>query len=371
LIAEVLPKNEPLWVRESRKNALVRAKSLPLPSFKYGLRVKIYPKELLSFILTEQHLAGVPRVMIKKRSSTVLPFDQAWDKVKPYLFSVVKPEGFFTTVHAAVRTQGLLIEIPQNTEDVISLVFDSDSRAQFDHILIIAKKHSKATITITIPESNKAELRHEIIEVIAEENAEITIKTMQKNKGMQIITRKANIKKNAYVSWIDATINPSVTTGIMQSVLLEQGASTSNYGLFYADKEQIIDIKAQAIHKASQTTSNLFTKGAVQGNATAVYRGLIEIAQGANKSSGYQKVEGLLLSKNATMHAVPDLKITTNDVRCSHGATIRKLDEDKLFYLKTRGISEAKAKELLIMGFFEEIMERIPETRESIEVKLC
>jgi Fe-S cluster assembly protein SufD len=111
---------------------------------------------------------------------------------------------------------------------------------------------------------------------------------------------------------------------------------------------------------AKNTTSDLLYKGALMDKSRSVWQGMIYVAPGADGTDGYQANRNLILSKEARADSIPGLEILADDVRCTHGATVGKIDENHLFYLLSRGIPEKEAEQLIVMGFFNPIMERIP-----------
>jgi Fe-S cluster assembly protein SufD len=111
---------------------------------------------------------------------------------------------------------------------------------------------------------------------------------------------------------------------------------------------------------AANTSSDLLFKGALKQSSRSVWQGMIYVAPGAQKTDGYQANRNLVLSKKARADSIPGLEIMADDVRCTHGATVGKIDPEELFYLLSRGIAKADAEQLIVEGFFEPIMQRIP-----------
>jgi len=113
----------------------------------------------------------------------------------------------------------------------------------------------------------------------------------------------------------------------------------------------------KAVHFAPHTESNLFTRGVVNGTARALSRGLIAIKSNASASKGYEKQDALILSEEAEADAIPNLEIENYDVKCSHGSSVGQIDPESMYYLMSRGLSEDDAKKLIIMGYFQPVME--------------
>jgi Fe-S cluster assembly protein SufD len=121
-----------------------------------------------------------------------------------------------------------------------------------------------------------------------------------------------------------------------------------------------LDLDTQQNHLAPDTTSDLLYKGALLDESRSVWQGMIYVAPKADKTDGYQTNRNLVLGKNARADAIPGLEILTDDVRCSHAATVGKIDSDHTFYLESRGIPKMEAAKLVVEGFFDDIMQRIP-----------
>jgi Fe-S cluster assembly protein SufD len=141
------------------------------------------------------------------------------------------------------------------------------------------------------------------------------------------------------------------------------------HGFYFASAKQVFDLDTQQDHLAPHTTSDLLYKGAVAGNARTVWEGMIYVAPQAMQADGFQANRNLVLSAGAEVNALPGLEILADDVRCSHGATIGRLDEYELFYLQTRGIPRKEAEQLVMEGFFGEVVAQVPVEALQTELK--
>jgi len=142
--------------------------------------------------------------------------------------------------------------------------------------------------------------------------------------------------------------------------LVGRGSQGKMSGFYFTDGDQHLDYDSQQNHLAPNTTSDLLFKGALVENSRSVWQGMIYVAPNAMKTDGYQANRNLLLSKNARADSIPGLEILANDVRCTHGATVGKVDMEQVFYLESRGIPKVEAEKLIVEGFFDPIMQRIP-----------
>ncbi|MBI3955965.1 SufD family Fe-S cluster assembly protein [Candidatus Gottesmanbacteria bacterium] len=154
--------------------------------------------------------------------------------------------------------------------------------------------------------------------------------------------------------------------------LTGRGASAKVIGLVVGRGDHKITIHTEQIHEAPETTSNLLVKAALYDDAQFSYDGVIRVARAAQKSDAYQKNENLLLSPHAHARSDPALEILANDVRCTHGSTTGKLNEDQLWYLASRGLSPKQGEALLVRGFFQHAIAMISDTisREKVRRQL-
>jgi len=142
--------------------------------------------------------------------------------------------------------------------------------------------------------------------------------------------------------------------------LVGRGATGRMSGFYFTDHNQHLDHDTEQNHLAPNTTSDLLFKGALIDESRSVWQGNIYVAPGAVKTDGYQANRNLVLSRKARADSIPGLEILADDVRCTHGATVGKIDETQLFYLLSRGIPRPDAERLIVEGFFDPIMQRIP-----------
>jgi Fe-S cluster assembly protein SufD len=140
-------------------------------------------------------------------------------------------------------------------------------------------------------------------------------------------------------------------------------------GVYFTDGTQHFDHRSLQDHVAPHCTSDLLYKGALKDASRVVYSGLIHIAPGARQSDAFQTNRNVVLSDEAKADSIPNLEIENNDVRCSHAASVGPVSDDELFYLQTRGIPRDQAEQLIVTGFFQEVLDRVPleEVRGALE----
>ena len=146
----------------------------------------------------------------------------------------------------------------------------------------------------------------------------------------------------------------------VESRLVAPGGTSEMLGVQFGDGTQHFDYHTLQEHAAPSTTSDLLYKGALKDKARSVFSGLIRADQGAQKTNAFQLNRNLILSEGARADSMPKLEILANDLRCTHGASTSRLNEDQIFYLMSRGLPRAAAVRMMVDGFFAEIFDRIP-----------
>ena len=171
---------------------------------------------------------------------------------------------------------------------------------------------------------------------------------------------RARIGRDANLDWIFGAVGSRVSKNFSDLDLIGRGASGRMSGFYFTDGVQHLDHDTQQNHFAPNTSSDLLFKGALRENSRSVWQGMIYVAPGAQKTDGYQANRNLILDSNARADSIPGLEILADDVRCTHGATVGKIDPEQIFYLLSRGIRYEQAERLIVEGFFDPIMQRIP-----------
>jgi Fe-S cluster assembly protein SufD len=151
--------------------------------------------------------------------------------------------------------------------------------------------------------------------------------------------------------------------------LLGKGANFENYSFVSGKDDQLFDQRTEQHHIASHCTSNLLCKNVLQAEAKSIFAGLIRVDQEAQQTNALQTNRNLVLTKEAEADSLPGLEILANDVKCTHGATTSRLDQEELFYLLSRGIDKTTAESLISLGFLEEIINKIPKEETSAKVR--
>lgn len=335
----------------------------PLTADKHGGQVVLLPggaKPYLSpglinkgVIFTDLHTAERenPELVARMTGQTVSP-----------------EEGKFAALAGALSQNGVVLYIPKGVtveQPLNSLLWGPGvDLAYLSHILVWVDEGASVTYVheAASPDENGPALHAGIVEIKVSDNASLRFVELQ-SWGRHIWNfshERVSVGRDGNLDWIFGAIGSRLTKNFSELNLVGEGATGRMSGFYFTDGYQHLDHDTQQNHLAPHTTSDLLFKGALKGHSRSVWQGMIYVAVGAAKTDGYQANRNLVLSPNARADSIPGLEILADDVRCSHGATVGKLEQEPLFYLKSRGIPEKEAERLLVEGFFDPIMQRIP-----------
>jgi Fe-S cluster assembly protein SufD len=211
-------------------------------------------------------------------------------------------------------------------------------------------------------ETGSASMHAGIVEIQVMQNAALKFVELQ-SWGCHVWNfshERARVERGGNIDWIFGAIGSRLTKNFTELDLAGEGATGRMSGFYFTDGDQHLDHDTQQNHLAPRTTSDLLFKGALKGKSRSVWQGMIYVAPGAQKTDGYQANRNIVLSDQARADSIPGLEILADDVRCTHGATVGRLEQEPLFYLKSRGIPQVEAERLVVEGFFDPIMQRIP-----------
>jgi Fe-S cluster assembly protein SufD len=311
---------------------------------------------------------------LKEKGVLLLSLSEAAEKypelVKKVLGKIISPQdGIFAAATAAFAKQGLFIYVPKNVqvvEPLISIGFAPwEDTAHFFQYLIYLEEGSSLTYiheSLSPQDSSLPSLTGENLEIFVGKNANLKIAEIQ-SYGDQVWSfghKKALVDRDGLLEWEIGALGSYLSKHFISLDLIGEGAEGRVSGLFFADKDQHLSYNTLQRHLAPRTTSDLLFKGALDGKSRSVWRGMIYVAPGAQHIDGYQANRNLILNKGARSDSIPGLEILNNDVRCTHGSTVGKIDQEQLFYLLSRGIPYLEAEQLIIQGFFDDIFSRFP-----------
>ena len=290
----------------------------------------------------------------------------------------------FDALHGAFWRGGYLLHVPKGVRVEVPLRvyirMSEAEQADLSHTLIIAEEGSQVVVLednlSTTPDASG--FHSGAVEIFAGQNANVTYVQVQRwNRHVwNFASHRAMVGRDAQLCWVTATFGGRLNK-INQAVVLEgAGGNAKMLGLAFTDARQHLDVSTAQEHVSPHTFSDLLYRTVLKDRAQSAWGGNIYVYPSANHTDAYQKNDNLLLSERAHADTLPGLEIQAHEVRCTHGATAGKIDAEQVFYLMSRGVSYAQAEKLIVDGFFEPVMERIPlesvreELRTSVTRKL-
>ncbi|MDQ3005367.1 MAG: Fe-S cluster assembly protein SufD, partial [Chloroflexota bacterium] len=278
-------------------------------------------------------------------------------------------EGKFSALAGAFAQNGVVLYVPKDViveEPLHSVLWGPGADlAHISHILVLVDDGASVTYVheAASPDETGSNSMHAgIVEIQVMQEASLKFVELQ-SWGRHVWNfshERARVDRAGKLDWIFGAIGSRLTKNFSELDLVGEGAQGRMSGFYFTDGNQHLDHDTQQNHLAQHTTSDLLFKGALKGKSRSVWQGMIYVAPGAQKTDGYQANRNLVLSEGARADSIPGLEILADDVRCTHGATVGKLEQEPLFYLKSRGIPQAEAEKIVVEGFFDPIFQRIP-----------
>lgn len=292
--------------------------------------------------------------------------------VRQYLGSLIGHDfGKFEALAAAVWSAGLFVYVPKSVDVPKPIHVAShatpDGGPLYRRHLIVAEENSRLTLVDDNGQGNGtagSNLRtNTLIELFAGSQAQVNYVTIQNwgKKSVSNMTHRARLAAGARMDTVLTSLGSEAGKIDCGVVLSGQGAESNIYGLAVGTGSQHFDHHTVHDHTAGSTQSDLKFKVAVRDKANSVYTGLIRIDEGSPFCEAYQENRNLILSPKARAETIPELEIMNNEVRCSHGATVGKVDPEEIFYLQSRGLNRADAIRLIVTGFVSPILDHVPE----------
>jgi Fe-S cluster assembly protein SufD len=277
-------------------------------------------------------------------------------------------EGKFAALAEALSQNGVMLYIPRGVqveEPLQSILWSPGlNLAHFSHILVWVDEGASVTYVheSASPDEKGHSLHSGVVEIFVAARARLQFVELQSwgNHVWNFTHERARIERDGNLEWIFGAVGSRLTKNFSDLDLVGEGATGRMSGFYFTDGTQHLDHDTQQNHLAPYTKSDLLFKGALKGRSRSVWQGMIYVAPGAQKTDGYQANRNLVLSKEARADSIPGLEILADDVRCTHGVTVGKIEQEPLFYTRSRGIPQDEAEQLIVQGFFETIMQRIP-----------
>jgi Fe-S cluster assembly protein SufD len=275
-------------------------------------------------------------------------------------------EDAFTVLHDAFLAGGAYINVPSGVvvEDPILVLHwcEGDQRASFPHTVVRLGEHAEATVLDRFGSPETDHLVDAVTELLVAENAHLRYLSVQQHgsRTWHLGLQRAVLARGAVVRTSAVALGGDYARLRSESLLQGEEAESDQLAVYFGDGTQMLDFRTLQDHDAPRTRSDLLFKGAVEDEARSVYSGLVRLRATAQKANAFQTNRNLVLTEGAGAESIPNLEIEANDVKCSHASTVGPIDDDQLYYLESRGIPRDDAERLIVLGFFDDVFERLP-----------
>ena len=283
------------------------------------------------------------------------------------LGELVRPDEKFAAHNAASWQNGLLVHVPRGVVVerplYVRIANAVENGSLFWRLLIVAEPESSFSVVeeYTSAAPDLTAYSNAVVELFVEQAAKVEYVSVQQfsRETWHFASHRARVERDAELDWVAGGFGSKKGKVRIENDLAGPGATSRVTGTYFADGEQHLDYDTFQEHIAPSTTSDFAFKGVLRDRATAVWRGMIRVERDAQKTNAYQENRNLMLSPTTHAVPIPGLEIQANDVRCTHGATVGRVDREQLFYLMARGLSRSEAERLIVRGFFSDVLDRI------------
>src|SRR5216117_2803592 len=310
---------------------------------------------------------------LEKQGVLFLGTDQALqehpDLVKEYFATIIPPsDNKFAALNSAVWSGGSFIYVPKGVKIEFPLQayfrINAESMGQFERTLIIVDEGAQVHYVegCTAPMYTTESLHSAVVEIIVKKHARCRYTTIQNwaNNIYNLVTKRAVAFEGATMEWVDGNLGSKLTMKYPSIWLMGERAHGEVLSIAFAGKGQHQDAGGKAVHVAPNTTSVITSKSISKNGGRAGYRGLLEVAKGARGAKSKVVCDALILDEDSRSDTYPYIKIDEDEVDIGHEATVSKIGEEQLFYLMSRGLSEAEASAMVVSGFVEPITKELP-----------
>jgi Fe-S cluster assembly protein SufD len=371
----------PAWLEERRRQGASLAQELPLPDQKAkGWEFT----DLSGLDLDSYDPAGPAATIEAAEGATVLPLATALDSheelLRERLGALVPAEDPFVARNEASWRDGVLIHVPAGvalSEPIrVELPVDEPGAALAWRTLIVLEEGAEAEVWehAGSADDETDALLNSVVELHVGGGATLRYVSTQdiSERAWIFSSQRAAVQRDGRLEWTALGFGSARGKVRMETNLAGPGSEARVTGGYAGGPGQHLDYDTTQEHAAPNTISDLAFRGVLAAGSTAVWRGMIRVDPGAQQTDAFQESRNLLLSPDAHADAIPGLEIEADDVRCTHAAAIAQIDRDQLFYLTSRGLEPADAKSLIIEGFLESLVERLPQgpVREEISAAL-
>src|ERR687894_202956 len=344
-------KNEPDWMREFRLKSLEHFLARPMPTWGSPHLAEVDFDDIHYFVRASERA------------------ERSWDDVREHFASIIPPnDNKLAALNSAVWSGGSFVYVPPGVKVEMPLQayfrINTENMGQFERTIIIADEGSYVHYVegCTAPTYSSDSLHSAVVELFAKPGARIRYTTVQNWSGnvFNLVTKRAVAERDATVEWVDCNLGSKLTMKYPSVYLMGERAHGEILSIAFAGHGQHQDAGGKIVHAAPNTTSNIFAKSISKDGGRSSYRGLLEVAKGAEKARSKVVCDALLLDEESRSDTYPTIRIGEDDVNVGHEATVSKVGEEQLFYLTSHGLNEEEASKLIVNGFIEPITKELP-----------
>jgi Fe-S cluster assembly protein SufD len=307
-----------------------------------------------------------------RKEATVYSLDEAFEKDAALAAKIgslaTSQSDAFVALNASYTREGLVIDIPKNKQLSQPLILNFHTDTTSSKIaamprcyLRVAQGASVSVVESITSQGNSTSFLNSTLEIEVGANASVTLYKLQteSDQAIQVNTTQVVQAADSRFSATTITLGGKMVRNNLKIALDGKNCETHMYGLYMLHGSQHVDNHTVVDHQQPHCESNELYKGIMDDKSTGVFNGRIYVQQIAQKTNAFQSNKNILLSDGATVNTKPQLEIWADDVKCSHGATTGQIDEEQVFYLRSRGLSESSARALLLRAFAADIIEHI------------
>lgn len=380
-------RQEPDWLRAWRGRASEAFERLPVP---YLDRTDLRQFPVDGFAPPLQRPAAVLRGLDAAAAGKGVIFAELEAAAREYpelvqrhLFSQIAPEqGKFEALHAAAWTGGCLLYVPAHVEveGTLEVVYrvPAEGSPFCPHTLLVLERGASASVVQQLESeqdpgggadgsgaadgSRPQALVVGMVEAVVADGARLRFADLQNlaTDACSYVGRKGTLARDAELRWIVGELGGRLSRSYTSSVLRGQGGNAESLLVFFASGRQHLDMTLEMVHHGAHTNGEMVARGALKDQARTVFRGVSDIKSGAKQSNSQQRENTLHLSDGVRSDAIPSLYIDEFELAAGHAATVGRVDETQLFYLKSRGLPEKEALRLIVHGFFAPLLAAVP-----------
>jgi FeS assembly protein SufD len=402
--------SEPEWLMEIRNNAFSNYSSLPhevSPLYKkYSDANLLYPDRVflspgIKSYIPEDYLNERIRELDKETSMLKIGSSIVHSKISDKLLkqgvvisdlksaikdygSIIKDrmysnqlsysEDKFLALELSCFDSGVFVYIPRNViiDDSIRIinVLAPDGTSSITRNIVVAESNSKATIVQELYSNKQFDDKFqqslfELLECYVGSNARlevVTLQAMNEKNSVNFSNRKAFIEKDAKMSWYMGLFGGQLSRYKIDNIMKGEGASAEDVEIIFGINDQSFDVTSNLIHNGSNTRGRVLSKSVMKDKSKSLFKGMIKIDKNGKSAESFLAGHAILLDKGAKSDTIPGLEIETNEVRATHSASVAQIDENQIFYLMCRGLSNEEAKREIVSGFLEPLSRKMGPT---------